>query len=46
VLSITGSIRVMISAIWVIAPVDCTFRLTSGLGIYRLAKNASDIWAS
>ena len=42
----TGSIRVMISAIWAMAPADCTLRFTSGAGISRFAKNESDIWAS
>ena len=40
----TGSIRVMISAIWAMAPADCTFRLVSGRGISRFAKKESDIW--
>ncbi len=44
--STTGSRRVMMSAIWVTAPEDCTFRLTSGRGISRFAKNESDICAS
>ena len=44
--SSTGSILVMISAIWTTALADWTFRFTSGRGISRFAKNESDIWAS